>query len=935
MLSQTGSSIPVGANQLTTFGTRQTGSARAQVRAQSLFGLTPRIEARVVVLFAALVLVKLALLAGMTKHLHEIHWRVEHLPVSWLNFAAFFLFVGLFVAGIWSLGLACRQTAVRSIRIINLLILVLGLAFCFITSHSGDKNYLQLVMSGVLRWNALLPYLQLDLFFHKPFLAGWLLAYALIYYGLVRTGRESQVLFWTAGFAGAFALACLGELGNYQLRLLVADGFGLAMLLAWRTGRTLRILWLAVPVVWAWMYWELFKSVTPELAQSTPYFNVLLWGSVVLFGGASLLAWRNGCGRAWLPVVPFLFISFVLIGNSNYPLSDNHSNVLCLALTFPRYFLGEFVIAAALAGLAAAWLRARPHGGLWWVDLASLMLMALALIDFQLSRIMGVRLGWDILNLGDSPRMMWRMATPYLPRALLTFGIVAAVYLLGVRAWLAWRSHDDSSAEPLRWSIGSRFAAASFLILALVGVTSMKSDKAVGQSALCLIQTSPIWRQTVDRPMSPAELVKAYKALGLGDLSRPAPNPVEQPRRDLNVVLVFMESSYNQYLSLFGGKEDTQPLLSKYKDRMELFPNFFSNFAGSIQARFASFTSLYPVQDYNAFTLKRVEVKSLFEVLQNEGWHCSLFYSSSFDYTGFGDFLKHRGIEQMFDADSMPGKDPKNAVSWGLKEEETLAAMKSQIRGYGTRGERFFMTYVPAAPHYPYDSIPERFRKFPRGEFGDYTSLYLSELLYIDWVLASIVDELDATGLLDKTMVIITNDHGEMLGANHGSIGHGWAITPQLANTPLIIMDPAHRGYRLNYSSGSQVDLLPTVLGRLGVAIPQDELYQGHSLDTLSATNRPWAYLNSFRQYGVLVDSEILVGDREGSDGSPGHGLSAFQISNQGARTVFTPATSASIPAISIQEFDRFQANFIRNYSSYRRALRASALASSASKSAN
>lgn len=48
------------------------------------------------------------------------------------------------------------------------------------------------------------------------------------------------------------------------------------------------------------------------------------------------------------------------------------------------------------------------------------------------------------------------------------------------------------------------------------------------------------------------------------------------------MVLIFLESSYNKHLSLFGSSEETQPLLSKYKDRMELFPNFFSNFASCL-----------------------------------------------------------------------------------------------------------------------------------------------------------------------------------------------------------------------------------------------------------------------------------------------------------------------------------------------------------------
>jgi hypothetical protein len=914
---------------MTSFETAQPVSsgtrAKTGIAARSVFGLMPEIEARIFVLFAALALVKLALILGMAKHLHEIHWRVEQFEPTWLNYAAFYGTIAIFVAGVCALGNSCRKVGVRTVRVANLIIIILGLLFLFVMGHSGEKNYLQLLMTGVLSWKNLIPYFELDLFFRMPFLAAWLLAYGLVYYGLVRTGRESLALYWTAGFAGAFAIVALQELTAYRTRLLVADCFGLAMLLVGSRSRPLALLWLFAPVAWAVFYWQLFKSVTPELSEPAPFFNLLLWGGVVVFAGCSMLASLHDCFRSWIRFAPFLFVAFLLLADSNYPLAPNHSRLLSLALAFPHYFLGEFVLAAVLGGLAFGYLLLRPKASLWWLDLVSLLLIALALIDFRLSRIMGVRLGWDVISFGDSPKMMWRMAVPYLPGVLLGLVAAAAVYFLGVRAWLSWFSRPSAkpSSEP---GMGRRFAFASFLLLAVLGAAAMKSDKAVGESVLHLVQTSPVWKRAVDRPMSAEELVRTAKSLGLGDLQSLNASPsAALSQRDLNVVLVFMESSYNQHLSLFGASEDTQPLLSRYKDRMELFPNFFSNFAGSIHARFAAFTSLYPVQDFNAFTLQRVDVKSIFEVLQSAGWHCSLFYSSFFDYTGFGDFLKHRGIEKMYDADSMPGKDPKDAVSWGLKEEETLRAMKAQIKQYAGTHERFFMTYVPAAPHYPYDNIPEQFRKFPAREVGDFTPFYLSELLYMDWVLASIVEDLEANGLIDNTMVIITNDHGEMTGANHGHIGHGWAITPELANTPLIIMDPGRRGYHLNYTVGSQVDLLPTVLGRLGVAIPPQELYEGYSLDLPLGDNRPWSYLNSFRQYGVLFDKQIIVGDRETVSETPGRSggaLTDFAISNQGPRTLFSVLTNAPVPAISIQDFDRFQANFLRNYSVYRQALR-------------
>ena len=135
--------------------------------------------------------------------------------------------------------------------------------------------------------------------------------------------------------------------------------------------------------------------------------------------------------------------------------------------------------------------------------------------------------------------------------------------------------------------------------------------------------------------------------------------------------------------------------------------------------------------------MQRVNVKSLFEVFHDSGYTSSLFYSSFLDYTGFRDFLKNRGIDELYDADTMPGTRKTARVSWGLREEETLGAIRNQIKKYAGGSQRFLLTYVPAAPHYPYDCIPETFHHFKRSAVGDYTPLYLNELLYMDWVMAS------------------------------------------------------------------------------------------------------------------------------------------------------------------------------------------------------
>ncbi len=155
------------------------------------------------------------------------------------------------------------------------------------------------------------------------------------------------------------------------------------------------------------------------------------------------------------------------------------------------------------------------------------------------------------------------------------------------------------------WGLADGFGWRLFYCWGWPAVGLFRATRPKASSALLLAETSPLFSHAVHPIMDDKTFIATAKRLGLTTmLERPMVVPARTPR-DLNVVLIFQESSYNKYLSLFDGKVDTQPLLSKYKSRMELFPNFFSSFAGSMWARFATFTGLYPVPDYKAFTVNR------------------------------------------------------------------------------------------------------------------------------------------------------------------------------------------------------------------------------------------------------------------------------------------------------------------------------------------
>jgi arylsulfatase A-like enzyme len=250
-----------------------------------------------------------------------------------------------------------------------------------------------------------------------------------------------------------------------------------------------------------------------------------------------------------------------------------------------------------------------------------------------------------------------------------------------------------------------------------------------------------------------------------------------------------------------------------------------------------------------------------------------------------------------------------------LREDETLGAITNRIKQYAAAKQKFCLTYVPAAPHSPFDGLPERFKRFDQAKatYPDVTPSYLNELVFMDWIITSIVDQLKDSGLLDKTLIVITGDHGEMLGENGGPLGHGWAFTPELGNVPLIILNPARPGYRVNSTLGSQVDMFPTILDILGISRPGGQLYQGTSLYSANADSKRTIYLNSFQQYGVFQSGLLFCGTPEGPDGY-------YTYTNDGARTIFkkfdgTPGAGGSAPTIA--PFNRFQANFLRNYPDY------------------
>lgn len=92
---------------------------------------------------------------------------------------------------------------------------------------------------------------------------------------------------------------------------------------------------------------------------------------------------------------------------------------------------------------------------------------------------------------------------------------------------------------------------------------------------------------------------------------------------------------------------------------------------------------------------------------------------------------------------------------------------------------------------------------------------YLNCIRDVDRNIVSVLAELDAAGLADRTIVILTADHGDMDGA-HQLHAKGAVSYREQNNVPFIVAHPAHAGGNQCTAVTSHVDIAPTLMAWSG-----------------------------------------------------------------------------------------------------------------------
>ena len=87
---------------------------------------------------------------------------------------------------------------------------------------------------------------------------------------------------------------------------------------------------------------------------------------------------------------------------------------------------------------------------------------------------------------------------------------------------------------------------------------------------------------------------------------------------------------------------------------------------------------------------------------------------------------------------------------------------------------------------------------------------YQQSLAWLDSQVGLLVDDLRQRGVLDRTLLVITSDHGEDFG-EHGFSGHGGGLFATQTRVPLLVVPPGWRGARTVNEYVTLRDLAATI----------------------------------------------------------------------------------------------------------------------------
>jgi hypothetical protein len=539
----------------------------------------------------------------------------------------------------------------------------------------------------------------------------------------------------------------------------------------------------------------------------------------------------------------------------------------------------DLFICAVLAVVYRLMFAASRHGPRWWRYLLRspatyaihIAIVLFSVASFEVARIYGWPLEIEHLRTADDPRIIRSSIGAYaglVPCTLIVLGILSRPLVCRPMESLLDRIRARRSAREL-WLL---LFAATAILMALWTTRLRRIDTfGVKQNAIVYFiqhyQPAPgpievhATMKRLDSQLHAGDM-NAGQAMSLvmpGQMLKPDfefTGQAAAAARGMNVLVIQLESTSAAHLD-----EKTTPNLMRLAKNGLSFANHATVFAETTRATYGIYYSDYLVELGTTPRIiygRRLPQTSLLEVARGAGYATAVFHSGFLSYGDQAYLFEDKGVDTVVDAQDLWKAHDGNAAaakslpwSWGVREEQTVDALTAWIKDHHKPQQPFFAVYATEFPHHPY-VCPIDDKPFPETSW---LNRYRNSLHYADKCIGTLLDRLGEMGLMEKTLIVVTGDHGETVSSY--PVGHGLALTREEVFTPFILSNPKLFPSALNSKlTTNHMDIAPTVAHLAGWKAAPDWL--GRDLLAEQIPARAMFVQTKLTQIQGVVDNGML-----------------------------------------------------------------------------
>ena len=324
--------------------------------------------------------------------------------------------------------------------------------------------------------------------------------------------------------------------------------------------------------------------------------------------------------------------------------------------------------------------------------------------------------------------------------------------------------------------------------------------------------------------------------------AKPAPSARPAAGNGLNVLLITIDTLRADHMGVYGYRRATSPRMDALARRGVVFdeaytywPKTRGSFVGILTGRLAAQTGYgksHPLLlEWNP---------TLASVLSDAGYETAATVDNPNVASSLGYAKGFRRYRETWE---------EAALASEMDRTRAITADGVRYLAQARPGKPFLLWLHYVNPHAPYEppapwdtafldadasrgkvlapvdgfhgGVPRQWAK-PGRTLGWYVAQYDGEIAAVDAEVGKLLDALDASAVRDRTLVVLTSDHGESLGEHGYYFDHGENLFDPSVRIPLVVAGPGVKAGSRTDVLATTLDLVPTVLDAVKVSYPPD-----------------------------------------------------------------------------------------------------------------